>query len=78
MKTATTRGIGVLDNDGRVALGLDYPNGEGEAITLGVLPGENSIAIHDSKTIIRAAFLERKDAAPIMYGVSFLNRRRSI
>ncbi len=62
-------GFGVLDNDGRVSLGLDYPHGTAEAISIGVLPGENSIAIHDSRSIIRAAFLERKDSPPIMYGV---------
>lgn len=64
-------GMGVLDNDGRVTLGLDYPNGTGEAITMAVLPGETSLQFHDTKTTIRAALLERNDAAPIMYGLSF-------
>lgn len=70
-------GMGVLDNDGRVTLGLDYPNGESETITLGVLPGENSIALHDSKSIIRAAFLQRKDSTPIMYGLNLLSPARA-
>ncbi len=49
---------------------------EGEAISLGVLPGESSISIHDSTSIIRAAFLERKDSPPIMYGVHLLSRAK--
>jgi hypothetical protein len=62
-------GFGVLDNDGRVSLGLDYPHGTAEAIDLGVLPGETSLSIHDSKSITRASLLERNDAAPILFGL---------
>jgi len=65
-------GFGVLDNDGRATFGLDYPGGRGEAITMGVLPGETSIQIHDSKTIIRASLLERGDSAPVLYGLNLL------
>ena len=63
--------MSVLDSDGRVSLGLDYPHGSAEAITLGVLPGETSISIHDTKTIIRASLLERNDAPPIILGLDF-------
>lgn len=64
-------GFGVLDNDGRVTLGLDYPHGNGEAISLGVIPGETSISIHDSKTITRASLVERNDAPPLLFGLDF-------
>lgn len=70
-------GMGVLDNDGRMTLGLDYPHGNGEAISLGVLPGETSITIHDSKTITRASLLERNDAAPIILGLDLPNATTS-
>ncbi len=63
-------GLGVMDNDGRATFGLDYPHGAGEAISLGVLPGETSLSIHDTKTMIRAAFLERNDSSPILYGIN--------
>src|SRR5215472_10309324 len=66
-------GFGVLDNDGRATFGLDYPSGKGEAITMGVLPGETGIQIHDSKTIVRASLLERGDAAPVLYGLNLLS-----
>jgi hypothetical protein len=64
-------GFSVLDNDGRVSLGLDYPHGNGEAISLGVTPGETSLSIHDSRTITRASLVERNDAAPILFGLDF-------
>jgi len=64
-------GMDVLDNDGRVSLGLDYPHGDGEAISLGVLPDETSLAIHDSTSIVRAALVERKNSPPILYGLNF-------
>lgn len=66
-------GWGILDNDGRVTLGLDFPHGNGEAISLGVLPGETSISIHDTKTIMRASLLERNDASPIIVGLDLRN-----
>jgi hypothetical protein len=62
-------GMAVLDNDGRISLGLDYPHGSGEAINLGVLPGEASITLHDTNTSTRAALVERNDAAPIIFGL---------
>jgi hypothetical protein len=62
-------GFGVMDNDGRATFGLDYPHGTGEAITLGVLPGETALSIHDSKTMIRASLVERNDAAPLLFGL---------
>jgi hypothetical protein len=62
-------GFGVMDNDGRATFGLDYPHGTGEAITLGVLPGETAFSIHDSKTMIRASLVERNDAAPLLFGL---------
>jgi hypothetical protein len=63
-------GMGVLDNDGRVTLGLDYPHGSAEAISLAVLPDETSLQIHDSKTMVRAALVERKDSPPILFGLN--------
>jgi hypothetical protein len=62
-------GFGVLDNDGRVSLGLDYPHGSAQAIGIGVLPGEASISLHDTKTITRVSLLERNDASPILFGL---------
>jgi len=62
-------GFGVMDDDGRATFGLDYPHGTGEAITLGVLPGETSFSMHDSKTMIRASLVERNDAAPLLFGL---------
>jgi len=64
-------GMGVMDSDGRATMGLDYPHGTAEAISLGVLPGETSISIHDSKTITRASLVERSDAAPLLLGLDY-------
>jgi hypothetical protein len=63
-------GFGVLDNDSRVVLGLDYP--AGEAITLAVIPEEGaSLQVKDTKTLVRAALVERKDSPAKFYGVNW-------
>ena len=50
---------------------MDYAKGAGEAIDLAVIPGEGpSLQIHDTKSIVRAALVERSDSAPILYGLN--------
>ena len=64
-------GLGVLDNDGRAVLGLDYPSGRGEAITLAVLPGEGpSLQLKDASTLVRAGLLLDRHSVATFYGVS--------
>jgi hypothetical protein len=67
-------GFGVLDNDSRVTLGLDYPSGAGEAITLSVIPKDGaSLQVHDTRSFVRAALIERDDSAKF-YGTSFRDK----
>jgi hypothetical protein len=68
-------GFGVLDNDSRVVLGLDYPRGMGEAITLSVIPQDGaSLQLHDTHSFVRAALIEHKDSAAKLYGLEFRNK----
>jgi hypothetical protein len=68
-------GFGVLDNDRRVVLGLDYPKGSGEALTLSVLPDEGpSLQIRDTQSYVRAAISEHDDSAPKLYGINFRDK----
>jgi hypothetical protein len=70
-------GFAVLDNDSRVVLGLDYPEGVAEALTLAVIPDEGaSFSLHDVQKHVRAAFVERSDSAAKLYGVSFHDHSR--
>lgn len=57
-----------------MTLGLDYPHGTAQAINIGVLPGETSISINDTKTITRASLVERNDAAPLLFGLDFAGK----
>lgn len=68
-------GFGVLDNDSRVTLGLDYPSGAGEALTLSVIPADGaSLQVHDTRSFVRAALIERDDSAAKFYGTSFRDK----
>lgn len=68
-------GFGVLDNDRRVILGLDYPKGAGEAVTLSVIPDEGpSLQFHDTRRYVRAAIIEHNDSAPKLYGINFRDK----
>lgn len=68
-------GFGVLDNDSRVVLGLDYPGGSGEAITLTVVPQDGaSLQVHDTHSFVRAALLERNDSAAKFFGTNFRDK----
>ena len=67
-------GLGMMDNDGRVSLGLDYPSG-GEAVTLSVLPNdEASLHIKDPSSLVRAALVLDKDSAAKLYGLSWRDK----
>jgi hypothetical protein len=67
-------GLGMMDNDGRVSLGLDYPSG-GEAVTLSVLPNdEASLHIKDPSSLVRAALVLHKDSAAKLYGLSWKDK----
>jgi len=64
-------GFGVLDGDGRVVLGLDYPMGTGEAIGLAVIPGEAvGLHINDQKSYRRASFFVSGDSAAKLLGMN--------
>ena len=68
-------GFRVLDNDRRVVLGLDYPRGSGEALTLSVIPDEGaSLQIRDTQSNVRAAISEHNDSAPKFYGITFRDK----
>jgi hypothetical protein len=68
-------GFGVLDNDRRVVLGMDYPKGAGEALTLSVIPDEGpSLQIHDSQGFVRAALTEHNDSAAELYGINLRDK----
>lgn len=63
-------GFGILDGDGRVVLGLDYPRGS-EAITLAVIPGEEvGLHINDQETYRRASFFVSGDSAAKLLGIN--------
>jgi hypothetical protein len=52
-------------------MGLDYPSGSGEAITLAVLPGEGpSLQLKDTSTLVRAGLILDKHSAATFYGIS--------
>ena len=69
-------GFGMMDNDGRVSLGLDYPSGiGGEAVTLSVLPNEEaSLHIKDPSSLVRAALVLHRGSAAKLYGVSWRDK----
>jgi hypothetical protein len=63
--------FGVESNDDRIILGMDYPSGAGEALTLGVIPGQGvSIQIHDTTSLVRAVLTQRNDSPALLYGIN--------
>jgi hypothetical protein len=67
-------GLGMMDNDGRISLGLDYPSG-GEAVSLSVLPNdEASLHLKDPSSLVRAALVLRRDSAAKLYGLSWRDK----
>jgi hypothetical protein len=63
-------GFGVLDNNDRMVLGMDYPNAASEAITFAVSADEASMQFKDNTTMARAGLIERNNRPATLYGLN--------